>query len=75
MDVCVADTGHGIGDTMGSGTGLANVRGRLAALYGSSARLTLAANVPTGVRAMLTIPLRAAISHPKSDGAFAVAGV
>jgi signal transduction histidine kinase len=74
MDVCVADTGHGIGDTMGSGTGLANVRGRLAALYGSSARLTLAANVPAGVRAMLTLPLRPALSDAKAEGAIAVAG-
>jgi LytS/YehU family sensor histidine kinase len=68
IEVCVADSGRGIGDAIGSGTGLANIRGRLAALYGASARLTLVANVPTGVRAMLTLPLR----YPPSQATEAV---
>jgi hypothetical protein len=45
--------------------GLANIRERLAALYGDAARLTIEANEPQGVRATLEVP-RAA---PTADGA------
>ncbi|HVL76003.1 MAG TPA: histidine kinase [Noviherbaspirillum sp.] len=56
----VCDTG--LGDachahTAGGGTGLANVRERLAALFGGHASLLLQPNQPCGLRATLTIPL------------------
>ncbi|HET9156405.1 MAG TPA: histidine kinase [Myxococcaceae bacterium] len=55
--VDVVDTGAGMGTATGGGTGLANVRTRLALRYGGAARLTLSLNEPRGVRASLRIPL------------------
>ena len=52
----VADTGRGFGDVVGAGVGLANIRERLAALYGDAARLTLEASQPQGAVATLEIP-------------------
>jgi hypothetical protein len=52
----VADTGRGFSDTPGAGVGLANIRERLAALYGETARLTLEANTPRGVIATIDVP-------------------
>ncbi|MFO1398875.1 MAG: histidine kinase [Burkholderiales bacterium] len=56
--VAVEDTGQGLGTstTKGHGVGLANIRERLAALYGTQGRLTLDARVPHGVAATLTVP-------------------
>jgi len=54
----VHDTGRGFTDHGGSGVGLANTRSRLTALYGAHAGLTLSANVPRGVVATVTLPLR-----------------
>jgi len=55
----VADTGRGFGGaTSGGGTGLANIRARLAAEHGDVASLDLAANTPHGVVATLTVPRR-----------------
>ena len=56
LRVTVTDTGRGFGDTVGAGVGLANIRERLAALYGDAAHLTLEANQPQGVVAILEIP-------------------
>lgn len=55
----VADTGAGFGAaaTGGTGVGLANTRERLAALHGPSAELSLLANEPTGVVAVIDVPL------------------
>ena len=54
----VADTGRGLsGATSGTGVGLANIRARLAALYGERASLALEANAPRGVAAVITLPL------------------
>ncbi len=39
----VADTGKGFADNLGSGVGLANIRERLAGIYGDKAKLTLEA--------------------------------
>src|SRR5262245_1241489 len=58
--VDVADTGAGMGAATGGGTGLANLRSRLALRYGEAARLTLSLNEPRGVRASLRIPLTGA---------------
>jgi sensor histidine kinase YesM len=56
----VADTGRGFessSDT-GTGTGLANVRARLAALYGGDATLSLRPNYPHGVVVRFAVPPR-----------------
>ncbi len=56
----VADTGVGFRGECGSGTGLANVRARLVALYGPTAVCRIAANTPSGVVASLHVPLTGA---------------
>jgi len=60
LRVQVADTGAGLRQASGSGAGLANLRARLAALYGEQARLDIEANVPRGIRATIAVPARAA---------------
>jgi len=61
--VQVADSGRGFTQSSGGGTGLANIRARLAALYGAAGRLTLALNTPHGVVATIAIPLSTAGSR------------
>lgn len=46
----VSDTGVGMSETAAPGTGLSNLRGRLHAFYGPSARVDLHELVPHGVR-------------------------
>jgi hypothetical protein len=58
LALCVADSGRGITDCSGSGTGLANIRARLNTLYGSSAALSLSSNRPRGVTAAVRLPMR-----------------
>ncbi|MBE2242094.1 MAG: histidine kinase [Burkholderiaceae bacterium] len=53
----VADTGRGFAQSSGGGTGLANIRARLAGHYGSAAHLALALNTPRGVTATIAVPL------------------
>lgn len=53
----VVDNGVGFGDEIGSGTGLANLRERLATLYGDDAKLELSHASPRGVEAKLQLPL------------------
>lgn len=57
--VTVEDTGRGLNadSPAGHGVGLANVRDRLAALYGTQGRFTLEAATPCGTCATLSIPL------------------
>jgi len=62
LRVGVADTGAGLSESSGPGVGLANIRARLATLYGGNARLLLAANAPHGVVATIELPA-AASSH------------
>ncbi|MDH4191822.1 MAG: histidine kinase [Betaproteobacteria bacterium] len=52
----VSDTGQGFIAASGSGVGLANVRSRLAALYGTAATFQLEANRPQGVVATIRLP-------------------
>ena len=58
LEVRVSDSGAGIGDHIGSGVGLANIRSRLAGLYGADASLSLIHNEPSGVTATISVPLR-----------------
>jgi len=58
LRVTVADTGLGFAAaaTAGSGVGLSNVRERLAALYGGSARLSVEANAVAGTIVTIEVP-------------------
>jgi len=57
----VADTGPGFGgQTTGEGTGLANIRTRLAAMFGAAAELSLAARQPHGLVATIRMPMEPA---------------
>jgi sensor histidine kinase YesM len=56
LRVSVTDTGEGIVPKKGGGVGLANIRERLKALYGSSAKLVLEENAPRGVVASIEVP-------------------
>jgi Histidine kinase len=52
----VADSGRGIDESQTPGTGLANLRERLAATYGADASLSLHALSPHGMCAEITLP-------------------
>ena len=52
----VSDTGVGLVSKEGSGAGLANIRARLATLFGERGRLTLEDNANGGVTAILELP-------------------
>jgi len=67
LEVKVADTGCGFTKTFGPGTGLANIRARLAALYGTAGRLSLATNAPRGVTASIAVPLAGATTEVGSE--------
>jgi LytS/YehU family sensor histidine kinase len=56
----VADTGRGLVAGSGGGTGLANIRARLRAMYGAAADLSLRHNQPQGVVAQIHLPVHAA---------------
>jgi LytS/YehU family sensor histidine kinase len=58
VEVAVEDSGVGLSETGGvSGTGLSNLRERLAAFFGPQARLELGGIEPHGLRATLVLPL------------------
>ena len=52
----IADTGLGFSDFNKSGVGIANVRERLALLFGEKGRLMIEENNPQGVRAIIEVP-------------------
>ena len=56
LAVEVADSGRGFSASSGSGTGLANIRSRLRALFGSNAHLAIAARQPTGAVVTIDLP-------------------
>lgn len=61
LSLVVSDSGAGFGSAAGgTGTGLANLRERLAALYGDEARLRLVERQGGGVEARLELPLEGA---------------
>jgi LytS/YehU family sensor histidine kinase len=57
--VTVSDTGRGFGASAphGSGTGIANLRARLSAMYGDGASVAFASAEPQGAIATLSIPI------------------
>ena len=59
LQVQVADSGQGFTKSSGGGTGLANIRARLAAMYGAAAHLDSAINSPRGVTATIALPYAA----------------
>jgi hypothetical protein len=71
LRVTVADTGLGfaVAAQPGTGVGLANVRERLAALYGGSARLAIEANSPTGTIVTIEVPYSFEADAPVLNGA------
>jgi sensor histidine kinase YesM len=56
LQISVVDDGLGFGETPGTGIGVGNVRDRLAALYGPTARLELSSKVGAGVTATMSLP-------------------
>ena len=66
LRVTVADTGLGFGAASrpGTGVGLANVRERLAALYGGHATLVVETNTPSGTIATIQVPYAIDTSEP-----------
>jgi signal transduction histidine kinase len=54
--VSVVDDGHGLGDKIGNGVGLSNLRERLAALFADQARFRLEQVAPHGARATVELP-------------------
>jgi len=73
MEVRVADSGVGFGAaaTGGTGVGLANTRARLAAIHGDRGALEFVANEPTGVIAVIRVPLELKSTRQLSLGAAA----
>jgi signal transduction histidine kinase len=55
----VSDTGGGLVAGAGGGSGLANIRARLKAMYGATAGLSLRLNDPRGVVAEIDLPAQA----------------
>jgi len=71
--VIVSDTGLGFagaaGRTSGTGVGLANIRERLALLYGSKGALTIANNPAGGTIVTITVPYTAHADAATDEGA------
>jgi LytS/YehU family sensor histidine kinase len=55
----VADTGIGLSESAGAGTGLANLNARLRAFFGDSASVRLTEQQPSGLRAEMQLPVPA----------------
>ena len=57
LRVKISDTGLGFKGESGLGVGLSNIRERLQSLYDDNARLTLKENLPSGLKAIIEVPL------------------
>jgi LytS/YehU family sensor histidine kinase len=70
LRVTVADTGLGfaVAGQPGTGVGLANVRERLAALYGGNARLSIESNSPAGTIVTIEVPYSFEADAPEPNG-------
>ena len=55
VQIWVADTGVGMAESAGMGTGLTNLQARLQALFGVNARLELSEQTPHGLRVDLRL--------------------
>jgi signal transduction histidine kinase len=71
LELRVADSGVGFGAaaTGGTGVGLANTRARLAAIHGAAAKLEFLANEPSGVIAVIRVPLVVPVADVAHAGA------
>jgi hypothetical protein len=71
LAVTVADTGLGFGKaaTAGTGVGLANIRERLALLYGGKATLSAAENQPCGTVVTVSVPYATARADAQAEAA------
>ena len=70
LHIRVEDTGLGFGiatDTAGSGSGLANVRARLKALYGDDAKLTIE-QPQEGTRICINLPITSVLTIDTASG-------
>jgi LytS/YehU family sensor histidine kinase len=56
LRLAVCDDGRGFRDSSGAGTGLANIRARLALLHADDAALSLTENVERGITSTLVLP-------------------
>ena len=56
VEVVVADTGVGMGETAAPGTGLGNLRERLRAFFGEAAQLQMLQVQPHGLKAVIVLP-------------------
>ena len=56
LQISVVDDGLGFAEKPGNGIGVGNVRDRLAAIYGPTARLELSSGVGAGVTATMSLP-------------------
>ena len=65
MRLAVRDDGVGMGESAVPGTGLANLRERLATFYGGAARLELTELEPHGLLAEILIEVPAADPPPR----------
>ncbi|HSI52438.1 MAG TPA: histidine kinase [Ramlibacter sp.] len=59
VHIWVADTGVGMSEHAGQGTGLANLTARLRASFGDDAQLDLSEQMPHGLRADIRVPVPA----------------
>jgi signal transduction histidine kinase len=64
--LAVRDDGVGMGESAVPGTGLANLRERLAAFYGGAARLELTEVVPHGLLAEILVDMAAMTAPQRS---------
>lgn len=58
LEIEVSDDGQGLTGEVGNGTGLANIRARLLALFGHVAELKLRSNSQGGTSATLNLPIK-----------------